>query len=103
MSRIHFFRMRKSKQKTYDGVHDQRRLILSANEWEILRILNRNNVNLNEIITHFGYSARNRSIRNTIKRLLDLKLIQYAIPDKPRSKKQQYQITKGGELAISTH
>lgn len=80
----------------YDGVHDGGQINLSQTEFKILNIVQDAPVGLTRILEAFGYTVVTRNIRNALHKLLKLQFIAYTIPDKPRSKKQQYQITLRG-------
>lgn len=82
--------------EVYDEVHDRSAINLSIAEQRILRLVNTRNVNRNEIIAEFGYKALTGNIKTAIDNLLKLKLIAYTIPNKVRSKRQQYKITPEG-------
>jgi ATP-dependent DNA helicase RecG len=86
--------------RKYDGVHDSYLSNLSETAIRILKLVEAHPVDRDVILSEFGYSTRTRNIRNAINKLLELKLIIYTIPDKARSKKQQYRITEQGKEVL---
>jgi ATP-dependent DNA helicase RecG len=55
-----------------------------------------------KILAYFGYKVVTRNIRSAINKLLQLELIAYTIPDKPRSKAQKYRITQKGKVILKS-
>lgn len=80
----------------HDGVHDQNVYSLTQTEILILELVHKQPTTRDQILSHFGYTARTRNMRSALNNLLNEKLISYTIPDKPRSKRQQYKITPQG-------
>lgn len=85
----------------YDGVHDHGHLDLSQTELKILSLVQEAPVGLAGILEVFGYKVVTRNIRTALSKLLTLQLVAYTIPDKPRSKKQQYKITWLGKTTLT--
>lgn len=83
--------------KVHDEVYDRRGIDLPQTELKILNIVQDAPMSLTRILEVFGYEVVTGNIRNALHKLLKLQLIAYTIPDKPRSKKQQYQITFRGK------
>lgn len=83
--------------EVYDGVYDRNQPPLSQAELKILSLIRDAPASLAHILEAFGYKVVTGNIRNALHNLLKLKLISYTIPDKPRSKKQQYKITLQGK------
>ncbi len=81
----------------YDGVYDQP---LSQTESNILNFIDIKSVTSRQIGIHFGYKVVTRNIKDALRRLLERNLIAYTIPDKPRSKLQQYKITPQGKSIL---
>ncbi len=81
----------------YEGVYDSPSINLSQTEIKILNLTQESPVGLSRILEAFGYKVVTRNIRNALRKLLKLNLIAYTIPDKPRSKKQQYKLTLQGK------
>lgn len=79
-----------------DGVYDQNLIFISQTEQKILQVINNQQSSLSKILTNFGYKVITRNIREALTRLLNLELIAYTIPEKPRSKHQKYKITQKG-------
>ena len=82
--------------KVHDKVHDHLPKI-SEIQFKILDLLLKQPANLTIILAELGYSGRARNVREALNYLLEQNLIAYTIPDKPRSKKQQYKITDQGK------
>jgi len=78
----------------HDGVYDQP---LTQAELRILKLLSDQPLGLNKILVDFGYATVTGNIRNAINKLLKMGLISYTLPNKPRSKNQQYKITDKGK------
>jgi ATP-dependent DNA helicase RecG len=81
----------------YEGVYDYLPMNLSQTEIKILNLAQGSPISLTHILEAFGYKVVTRNIRNALHKLLKLNLIAYTIPDKPRSKKQQYKLTLQGK------
>ena len=75
----------------------------SQTERRILHLAHKQTLNNAMILHDFGYKTRTRNIRTAINKLLELNLITYTIPDKPRSNKQQYNITQKGKDVIKSN
>ena len=86
----------------YDGV-DEQEGHLSETELKILALMQDTPIRTGDILNHFRYAVVTRNIRNALNKLLKLQLIAYTIPDKPRSKNQQYRITALGKSARKQH
>ncbi|MFZ4802959.1 MAG: Fic family protein [Chlorobium sp.] len=54
-----------------------------------------------QLLVQLGYPRRTRNYEAAIKGLLDFKLIEMTLPDKPRSKNQQYRLTEKGKHLIA--
>ncbi len=54
-----------------------------------------------QLLVQLGYPRRTRNYEAAIKGLLDFKLIEMTLPDKPRSKNQQYCLTEKGMHLIN--
>jgi ATP-dependent DNA helicase RecG len=80
----------------HDGGHD-----LNATEGRVLNAVVANPANSEGIHRSLGYTKRTRNVREAIVRLLELGLLEYTLPDKPKSKRQKYRITPNGRRAIS--
>ncbi|MCC2625099.1 MAG: putative transcriptional regulator with domain [Burkholderiales bacterium] len=53
-----------------------------------------------KILSILGYSKMTKTVREAFNRLLELKHIQYTLPDKPKSKNQKYVITELGKASL---
>lgn len=80
----------------HDGVHDGH---LNQTERNILACLETAK-STPQLLSELGYSRRTRNYETAMRRLLTLKLVEMTIPDKPRSKKQQYRLTQKGKQMI---
>jgi len=78
---------------------DGTKLALSRHQVEILRKCQEYKPLL-EIMTITGRSDRTKFRHQVLNPLLDLGLIEMAIPDKPRSSKQKYRITEKGRQVL---
>lgn len=93
----------------HDGVHDVTGVYdifpttLSETETKILKFLQKQPNNLAAVLSALGYNSRVRNIRDALSNLLKQGLTSYTIPDKPRSKKQQYIITAKGVRFLKKH
>lgn len=82
-------------------MHDHGHFNLSQTELKILSLVQEAPVGLAGILEVFGYKVVTRNIRTALSKLLTLQLVAYTIPDKPRSKKQQYKITWLGKKTLT--
>ncbi|MEI6640280.1 MAG: transcriptional regulator [Chlorobium sp.] len=81
----------------HDGVHDIR-LTETMKKIIILLIEPKSTP---QLLAQLGYPRRTRNFEAAIKGLLDFKLIEMTLPDKPRSKNQQYRLTEKGMHLIN--
>lgn len=87
--------------KAQDEAHDQAQVILSETEFKILNICQKNAVRNKEILTLLGHKSLSGHLKKSLKHLQEIGAIVYTIPEKPRSRNQQYKITaKGMRLLI---
>jgi len=72
-------------------------------EWEIslLRLCVHQNATGTELLKTAGYSSRTGNFKRGLEKLLNLGLLEMTIPDKPRSSKQQYQLTSLGRQILT--
>jgi len=54
-----------------------------------------------ELVPELGHKKRSSALTTALKYLLDEGLIEYTIPEKPRSRNQRYVITKRGEKVLN--
>ncbi len=80
----------------HDGVHDIR---MSEMMKKIIMLLI-DPKSTPQLLAKLGYPRRTRNYEAAIKGLLDFKLIEMTLPDKPRSKNQQYRLTEKGKDLI---
>ena len=71
--------------------------------WEIslLRLCVHQNATGAELLKTAGYSSRTGNFKRGLEKLLNLGLLEMTIPDKPRSSKQQYQLTPLGRQILT--
>lgn len=83
--------------------HDEakeRVVALAEAERQILKLALNKPIKGAEILEVFGYKVFPGNIRNALNSLLQKGLIAYTIPEKPRSKNQQYHVTEKGRSAL---
>ena len=73
---------------------------LSVIELKILQMCHKQDTSMSELLKNLGYKTKPGGIKKTMKKLLELELIAYTLPDVPRSKRQQYKITHLGKMLI---
>lgn len=83
----------------HDGAHDETENVVSELALRILDLC-KTPMSTPEMINELGHAKRSGALTRTLKQLLDEDLIDYTIPDKPRSKKQKYLITKKGRKLL---
>ena len=76
------------------------KLALSRHQVEILRKCKEHTVLLNLMVVT-GRSDRTKFRRQVLNPLLEEGLIEMTIPDKPRSSKQKYRLTKKGRRVLA--
>ena len=87
----------------HDGVHDEvNDILLSKTEEKILANL-RSARSTPQLLAELGYKKRTRNYVAALKKLLTCKLIEMTLPDKPRSKKQQYRLTSKGSAWLNSN
>ena len=82
----------------HDGVHD---INLNQTEQDLLSCLKAPKTTP-KILLKLGYPRRTRNYESAKNRLLALKLIEMTIPDKPRSKNQEYRLTSKGQALLAS-
>lgn len=65
---------------------------LNKTERAVLDLLNSNVLSKSQIADKLGYKRISGNLKDAIKNLLELKLIELTIPDKPTSKNQKYKL-----------
>ena len=74
---------------------------VALQKWEVamLRMCARQDATGTELLEAAGYSSRTGNFKRGLEKLLDSRLLEMTIPDKPRSSKQKYRLTdKGREM-----
>ena len=59
---------------------------LNETEKKVLYYLQKENLSSKDLVDKLGLKSLSGALKNAIKHLLELKLIQYTIPNKPKSK-----------------
>jgi ATP-dependent DNA helicase RecG len=67
-----------------------------AQSIEILKVLARDSMSSANLIENLGLNTKTGAFKRSINELLEQKLIEYTIPDKPSSRLQRYRITANG-------
>lgn len=75
----------------HEGIHD-----ISDMGRKLLTLVAKEPQSMPVILEELGYKSRNRNVRTAINKLIQDGLLALTITDKPKSKKQQYQITALG-------
>ncbi len=55
---------------------------------------------MNELVDALGLKARTGSFRRTVSELVSAGLIEYTLPDKPKSRLQKYRLTPQGRAVL---
>ena len=66
------------------------------NQYRILSSLKEGSLSRKEIMDEIGIEKKTGSLKRTLKDLIERELIEYTIPEKPRSRLQKYRITGKG-------
>ena len=86
-------------EKVQVKAYDQAQVKLSETELKILHFCQKRAAGNKEIIAALGYKSLGGHLKKALKHLQEIGAIAYTIPEKPRSRNQQYQITaKGHDL-----
>ena len=73
--------------------------LINEIQWKILRVLHEELLPASKLAAKIGICKVNNVRRRYLRLLLDMGLVEYTIPNKPNSKRQQYRLTvKGHEL-----
>ena len=70
--------------------------VLSKVERDIIAACQINDQSGSELLAKTGYTTRTGNFKKTLTKLVDQRLVEMTIPDKPRSRKQRYRLTKLG-------
>ena len=81
---------------TIPEAHDEAHDDLTDIERKILEMCMLGQRTGSELCFAAGYSSRSGNFKRSLEKLLVARLIEMTIPDKPRSKKQRYQLTEQG-------
>ncbi|MBC8112535.1 MAG: hypothetical protein H7Y04_15900 [Verrucomicrobia bacterium] len=74
---------------------------LTEVEIKILNLCRQGNLSSKEILEGLGYKGRPGNVTKALPRLINLELLAYTSPDKPRSKNQKYRITDKGRQVLA--
>ena len=86
--------------QAHDEAHDEAHLQLSEVERRIIRTLGERPKGVPEVAAALGYRGRSGHLKKAIDRLDKLGLIALTLPDKPRSKRQQRELTARGRNVL---
>ena len=87
--------------KAHDEAHDEAHEKTTKIELEILTFCLKQPQNTSNLLSILGYKTRTGNFKKAISSLLDRKLLERTIADKPRSKNQKYRLTAKGKAAIT--
>ena len=73
---------------------------LSETELKILEICQKYPAGNKEILAALGYKSPSGNVKRALKRLREIGIIAYSIPQKPRSQHQQYNVTERGNIVL---
>ncbi len=90
---VQFVKMR--AQEAQEAAEESQK-VLSKVERDIIEACQINDKSGSELLAKTGYTIRTGNFKKTLTRLLDQGLVEMTIPDKPRSSKQRYRLTKLG-------
>ncbi|MBS0351806.1 MAG: AAA family ATPase, partial [Proteobacteria bacterium] len=88
--------------KAQDEAYDQAQVKLSETELKILHICQKRAVGNKEIIALLGHKSLGGHLKKSLKHLQEIGAIAYTIPEKPRSRNQQYKITAKGHSLLTS-
>ncbi len=80
---------------------DRRQAEISVRDIVMLQACVQGEATSRELQMAAGYSSRTKSFGQRLRRLLDDKLLEMTVPDKPRSPLQKYRLTDKGRAAIA--
>ena len=66
----------------------------------VLNSLMEGTLSISELVNALGLKSRTGSIKRTLKELLSNEMIEYTIPEKPKSRSQKYRLTRKGRSFI---
>jgi predicted HTH transcriptional regulator len=94
MKNIFFMSARniKAKEEAQEEVQEEAQEDLNETEKKILYYLQDNNLSSKELSNRLGLKSLSGSFKKAIKHLLEMNLIEYTIPEKPKSKNQKYKL-----------
>jgi ATP-dependent DNA helicase RecG len=88
--------------RAHDEAHDKAHEPLSIVEHRLLKECTGEPQSTPNLLYTLGYKTRPGGFKVALSRLLALGLLEMTIPDKPRSKKQQYRTTTNGRAALES-
>jgi ATP-dependent DNA helicase RecG len=83
--------------EVYDEVYDEARVEWTETERVVLNALRSGPLGAAELLAVFGFKRMVGGLQKALNRLQEHRLIEFTIPDKPRSKKQKRRLTPRGE------
>ena len=84
------------KKKAQDKAQDE----LSVTQFRILAACQNSSRSSKEILIAAGYSQRTGNFKRTFERLIEDRLIEMTLPEKPTSRYQKYRTTQAGVAAV---
>lgn len=67
----------------------------------VLNLLAEGSLSRSELSEKLGHKKASGRLYNVIRNLLDDQVIEYTLPDKPRSRRQQYRLTDKGKIELA--
>ena len=81
-----------TQQKTRPGAHTA----------GIIRILGSGQMSAADLVSKLGLKSKTGALKRSLQELLDKGLVEYTIPDKPKSRLQKYQLAEKGRKLLGT-
>ncbi|HVZ41047.1 MAG TPA: RNA-binding domain-containing protein [Candidatus Kapabacteria bacterium] len=81
---------------TQEGGHSEELVALNETEYRLLKLAKRTPIDSQRILNELEHATLSGNVRRALDRLMKLGLLEYTIPDRPRSKLQQRRITPLG-------
>jgi ATP-dependent DNA helicase RecG len=87
--------------KAHDEAYDKAHETLNMVEYRLLKECIKEPQSTPTLLNIFGYKTRPGGFKMALSHLLALGLLEMTVPDKPRSKKQQYRTTSAGRTVLA--
>ena len=95
-----FIKEIKEINEAQDEAQDEKS-VLSKTELNVLILCKEENLSKREILEKLGNKSLSGNIKKSFQKLIEKRLLEYTIPEKPNSKNQKYQITDKGMYFIN--